>query len=325
MVWSPYKKPSAKQESAETDKLREERDDYFTRLGLGPDATHGQVREAYRALMMKYHPDRATASNAEAHKRQFSLIAEAHDFLQDDAARRGYAKELLKLQAVQPKTKRYGVFSAIFSAPPPTPSSFDATNLNKRAQRAKARHDQKNKETRARNENQEREVNNRELQVGLLVDVVRRYGMSEYGNAVANLKKEGSAIVVEELINDERIRNAVRERILIRAGQNSFYGYEMELNDWVAAGYKREDIDFNPQFKEVVIAQILRETGKDGGNTTNKLMLAEASFDTWYKTITTPGVFHDILRDERISHLYQQVLESRRRGSASRRDDARAA
>src|SRR5215216_1593813 len=56
-------------------------EDYFKVLGLKPDATHEEIRKAYRSLARKYHPDLNPGDKSA--EEQFKRISEAHDYLCD--------------------------------------------------------------------------------------------------------------------------------------------------------------------------------------------------------------------------------------------------
>lgn len=61
---------------------------YYARLGVGEDATSDQIKRAFRALALKYHPDR-NQGDAMAEAR-FKEISAANEVLADPAARRAY-------------------------------------------------------------------------------------------------------------------------------------------------------------------------------------------------------------------------------------------
>lgn len=64
-----------------------EKKDYYEILGLSKDASADQIMNAYRALAMKYHPDRNKAFGAEEKMKE---INEAYDTLSDDEKRAAY-------------------------------------------------------------------------------------------------------------------------------------------------------------------------------------------------------------------------------------------
>jgi molecular chaperone DnaJ len=61
--------------------------DYYDLLGVDRSATRDQIKQAYRRLALKHHPDRNKASDA---TEKFREIAEAYAVLSDDAKRREY-------------------------------------------------------------------------------------------------------------------------------------------------------------------------------------------------------------------------------------------
>jgi molecular chaperone DnaJ len=62
--------------------------DYYEALGVGREATPDQLKKAYRALAMKFHPDRNPGDKTAEHK--FKEISEAYDVLKDDQKRAAY-------------------------------------------------------------------------------------------------------------------------------------------------------------------------------------------------------------------------------------------
>ncbi len=61
--------------------------DYYEVLGVDRAASRDAIKQAYRRLALRYHPDRNAASDAAA---KFREIAEAYAVLSDDAKRREY-------------------------------------------------------------------------------------------------------------------------------------------------------------------------------------------------------------------------------------------
>ena len=59
--------------------------DYYETLGVDRSATRDQIKQAYRHLALKYHPDRNHEPDAED---KFREIAEAYAVLSDDVKRR---------------------------------------------------------------------------------------------------------------------------------------------------------------------------------------------------------------------------------------------
>jgi curved DNA-binding protein len=67
--------------------------DYYATLGVAHDATHDQIRRAYRKLARKYHPDVSKLPNTEA---RFKEAAEAHEALIDPERRAAYDQACLR-------------------------------------------------------------------------------------------------------------------------------------------------------------------------------------------------------------------------------------
>lgn len=61
--------------------------DYYKLLGISKDATAEQIKESFRKLAFKYHPDRSTESG---HADRMKQINEAYAVLSDPAKRREY-------------------------------------------------------------------------------------------------------------------------------------------------------------------------------------------------------------------------------------------
>ena len=57
-------------------------------LGVHPSATQAEIKEAYRALAKKYHPD--TNKGNKASEKKFKEVAQAYEVLSDDKKRKDY-------------------------------------------------------------------------------------------------------------------------------------------------------------------------------------------------------------------------------------------
>ncbi|MGG4221415.1 DnaJ domain-containing protein [Paenibacillus jamilae] len=67
---------------------------YYELLGVGRDASEAEIKQAYRKLAKKYHPD--TNQGSEEATRKFKLIHEAYNTLRDEALRQAYDAELIR-------------------------------------------------------------------------------------------------------------------------------------------------------------------------------------------------------------------------------------
>eukprot|EP00252_Welwitschia_mirabilis_P025974 TRINITY_DN8316_c0_g4_i1.p1 TRINITY_DN8316_c0_g4~~TRINITY_DN8316_c0_g4_i1.p1 ORF type:complete len:179 (+),score=18.71 TRINITY_DN8316_c0_g4_i1:228-764(+) len=68
--------------------------DYYRILGIERNASKKEIKEAYRRLAFKYHPDRhvkSTKAVQEEALRRFKQVSEAYDVLSDDTRRANYA------------------------------------------------------------------------------------------------------------------------------------------------------------------------------------------------------------------------------------------
>jgi len=68
--------------------MKKDQPDYYAVLGVQRDASLAAVKQAYRELVRRYHPD-AAGDSAEARER-FERLQEAYDVLSDPAKRRKY-------------------------------------------------------------------------------------------------------------------------------------------------------------------------------------------------------------------------------------------
>ena len=61
--------------------------DYYKILGVSRNASKDDIKQAYRKLARKYHPDVSKAADAEA---RFKEVNEAHEVLKDPEKRATY-------------------------------------------------------------------------------------------------------------------------------------------------------------------------------------------------------------------------------------------
>lgn len=63
---------------------------HYETLGIKKDATESEIKKAYRALAMKWHPDKATEKDRDEATKQFQKISEAYEVLSNKDQRRQY-------------------------------------------------------------------------------------------------------------------------------------------------------------------------------------------------------------------------------------------
>src|SRR3982751_243032 len=61
--------------------------DYYAVMGVPRDASADQIKQAYRKLARKYHPDVSKEADAEA---RFKAVGEAYEVLRDPQKRAAY-------------------------------------------------------------------------------------------------------------------------------------------------------------------------------------------------------------------------------------------
>ncbi|MCX8043479.1 MAG: DnaJ domain-containing protein [Desulfobacterota bacterium] len=79
--------------------------DYYMILGVDATASAREIKQAYRALAMKYHPDMNQGDPLSEEK--FKLISEAYEILKDDEKRRIYDASRLQQTAEESRQRRY--------------------------------------------------------------------------------------------------------------------------------------------------------------------------------------------------------------------------
>ena len=105
--------------------------DYYVRLGISRDASQEEIKNAYRKLALRYHPDRNKSSDAEE---KFKEVSEAYAILSDPEKRQQYdalGSEGIKKQYKQEDIYDRQNFQDIFSE-----FGFDANDLFDRLNRA---------------------------------------------------------------------------------------------------------------------------------------------------------------------------------------------
>lgn len=86
--------PGIHERTMECEKLykKASKKDYYKILGVSKEATEQEIKKAYRALALKYHPDKNTGSEEEKKEaeKKFKEISEAYATLSDPEKRKRY-------------------------------------------------------------------------------------------------------------------------------------------------------------------------------------------------------------------------------------------
>ena len=89
----------------------------YSILGLQQPSTLNDIKKQYRKLALKYHPDKANASNKDEAEQRFKEISEAWSILQDPKLKEKYDKEGFKGLQQEDTTNKYDskeVFESFF-------------------------------------------------------------------------------------------------------------------------------------------------------------------------------------------------------------------
>ncbi len=82
-------------------------------LGIAPNASTDEIKKRYRAMAMRYHPDRNTESGAEA---RFNAIQKAYEVLSDPKRRDEYNQKLNERIVLDPEAEAYQQWQSLFKA-----------------------------------------------------------------------------------------------------------------------------------------------------------------------------------------------------------------
>ena len=79
--------------------------DYYHVLQVNPSATMLEIKQSFRTLALKYHPDKN--KNSESSKEKFMQIVEAYEILSDKHSRKRYDNANLQDKIVQVGYERW--------------------------------------------------------------------------------------------------------------------------------------------------------------------------------------------------------------------------
>lgn len=88
--------------------------DYYKILGVDKQASLEDIKKAYRALALQYHPDRVLESDKERAEEKFKEISEAYSFLSDLNTRQIYDQS--EHADIQVQEKKWGMKKCLFCA-----------------------------------------------------------------------------------------------------------------------------------------------------------------------------------------------------------------
>ena len=87
--------------------------DYYTVLGVDPDADQELIRAAYLALAKRYHPDSATATSPK-NDDKFRSVTEAYENLRDPNRRRQYDMRQVREEQERKKARARARYSQLY-------------------------------------------------------------------------------------------------------------------------------------------------------------------------------------------------------------------
>ena len=81
-------------------------------LGVAPNATDDEIKKVYRALAMRYHPDRNQAPGAEA---RFKAVTKAYEILSDRARRSEYDQSVNHRIVLDAEAEAFELWRSLFA------------------------------------------------------------------------------------------------------------------------------------------------------------------------------------------------------------------
>ena len=83
----------------------------YTILGVAPNASMDEIKKVYRALAMRYHPDRNDAPGAEV---RFKSITKAYEILSDSARRDEYNQSVNHRIIIDAEAEAFALWRSLF-------------------------------------------------------------------------------------------------------------------------------------------------------------------------------------------------------------------
>ncbi|KAK3405908.1 hypothetical protein EUGRSUZ_K02127 [Eucalyptus grandis] len=71
-----------------------EMDSFYDLLGISESGTMSEIRQAYKQLVLKYHPDVSPPDRAKEYTKRFIRVQEAYETLSDPTSRASYDRDM---------------------------------------------------------------------------------------------------------------------------------------------------------------------------------------------------------------------------------------
>ncbi len=81
-------------------------------LGIAPNATPDEIKKRYRAMAMRFHPDRNSDEGAEA---RFNAIQKAYEVLSDAQRRADYDQKFNDRIVLDAEAEAYELWRSVFA------------------------------------------------------------------------------------------------------------------------------------------------------------------------------------------------------------------
>ncbi|XP_039161184.1 chaperone protein dnaJ 20, chloroplastic-like [Eucalyptus grandis] len=69
-------------------------DSFYDLLGISESGTMSEIRQAYKQLVLKYHPDVSPPDRAKEYTKRFIRVQEAYETLSDPTSRASYDRDM---------------------------------------------------------------------------------------------------------------------------------------------------------------------------------------------------------------------------------------